>query len=129
MASLAELERAVSTAQEAGCEQLVLLKCTSTYPATPQNSNIRTIPHLRQLFGHEVGLSDHTMGIGAAVAAVALGATVVEKHFTLSRADGGVDSAFSLEPAELTALTSETKNAWHALGEVCYGPTAAEKKS
>ena len=129
MASLADLERAVSTAQEAGCEQLVLLKCTSTYPATPQNSNIRTIPHLRQLFGHEVGLSDHTMGLGAAVAAVALGATVVEKHFTLSRADGGVDSAFSLEPAEFTALTSETKNAWHALGEVCYGPTAAEKKS
>jgi len=129
MASLADLERAVTTAREAGCEQLVLLKCTSTYPATPQNTNIRTIPHLRELFGHEVGLSDHTMGVGVAVAAIALGATVVEKHFTLSRADGGVDSAFSLEPAELAALVSETERAWHALGEVRYGPTEAEKKS
>ena len=129
MASLADLERAVATAQKAGCEQLVLLKCTSTYPATPQHTNISTIPHLRELFGQEVGLSDHTMGVGVAVAAVALGATVVEKHFTLSRADGGVDSAFSLEPAELAALVSETERAWQALGEVRYGPTEAEKKS
>ena len=129
MASLADLERAVATAREAGCEDLILLKCTSTYPATPQNTNIRTIPHLRDLFGVQVGLSDHTMGVGVAVAAVALGATVVEKHFTLSRADGGVDSAFSLEPQELVALVSETERAWQALGEVRYGPTEAEKKS
>ena len=129
MASLADLERAVVTARNAGCEQLVLLKCTSTYPASAQNTNIRTIPHLRELFGQEVGISDHTMGVGVAVAAVALGATVVEKHFTLSRADGGVDSAFSLEPAELAALVSETERAWLALGEVRYGPTEAETKS
>ena len=129
MASLADLERAVSTARKSGCENLILLKCTSTYPATPENTNIRTIPHLRDLFGVQVGLSDHTMGVGVAVASVALGATVVEKHFTLRRADGGVDSAFSLEPAELAALVSETERAWHALGEVRYGPTEAEKKS
>lgn len=129
MASLADLERAVTTAREAGCEDLILLKCTSTYPATPQNTNIRTIPHLRDLFGVQVGLSDHTLGVGVAVASVALGATVVEKHFTLSRADGGVDSAFSLEPHELSALVSETERAWQALGDVRYGPTEAEKKS
>ena len=81
MASLADLERAVITARDAGCEQLVLLKCTSTYPATPENTNISTIPHLRQLFDCEVGLSDHTMGVGVSVAAVALGATVIEKAF------------------------------------------------
>ena len=109
MASLAELEQAINTAQDAGCHQLILLKCTSTYPASFVNTNIRTIPHLRELFGHEVGISDHTMGIGVAVAATALGATVVEKHFTLSRADGGVDSAFSLEPSELNTLVCETK--------------------
>lgn len=129
MASLADLERAVTTAREAGCEDLILLKCTSTYPATPQNTNIRTIPHLRDLFGVQVGLSDHTMGVGVAVASVALGATVVEKHFTLSRADGGVDSAFSLEPEELSALVSETERAWQALGDVRYGTTESEKKS
>ena len=128
MASLADLERAVVTAREAGCEDLILLKCTSNYPATPQNTNIRTIPHLRDLFGVQVGLSDHTMGVGVAVASVALGATVVEKHFTLSRADGGVDSAFSLEPEELSALVLETERAWQALGDVRYGPTEAEKK-
>ena len=112
MASLADLERAVTTAREAGCENLILLKCTSTYPATPENTNIRTIPHLRDLFGVQVGLSDHTMGVGVAVAAVAIGATVVEKHFTLRREDGGVDSAFSLEPEELSSLVVETENAW-----------------
>jgi len=129
MASLGELEQAVATARSAGCNDLILLKCTSTYPATPSNTNIRTIPHLRQLFGTEVGLSDHTMGIGVALAAVALGATVIEKHFTLSRAEGGVDSAFSLEPAELTALVQESQRAWHALGQVSYGPTKAEQKN
>ena len=129
MASLSDLEQAVNTALEAGCNQLVLLKCTSTYPATPSNTNIRTIPHLRSLFNTEVGLSDHTMGVGVSVASVAMGATVIEKHFTLARADGGVDSAFSLEPAELNSLVIETERAWQALGEVSYGPTEAERSS
>lgn len=129
MASLAELELSVGAAREAGCRDLILLKCTSTYPATPQNTHLRTLPHLRELFGCEVGLSDHTMGVGAAVAAVALGATVVEKHFTLSRAAGGVDASFSLEPAELASLVTETERAWQAMGQVHYGPTQAEQKS
>jgi pseudaminic acid synthase len=129
MASLAELDETVRAAREAGCRDLVLLKCTSTYPASPENTNLRTIPHLRELFGCEVGLSDHTMGVGAGVAAVALGATVIEKHFTLARADGGVDSAFSLEPHEMQSLVVETERAWRALGEVRYGPTAAETPS
>jgi pseudaminic acid synthase len=129
MASVAELDDLVRTVRESGCRELVLLKCTSTYPATPENSNLRTIPHLRELFGCEVGLSDHTHGIGAAVAAVALGATVIEKHFTLRRADGGVDSAFSMEPDEMRALVAETERAWLSLGGVRYGPTQAESKS
>jgi len=129
MATLGELNDAVRTAREAGCTQLVLLKCTSNYPSSPENTNLRTIPHLRKLFNTEVGLSDHTMGIGAAVAAIALGASVVEKHFTLARADGGVDSAFSLEPTELASLVTETNRAWQALGEVRYGPTESEQKS
>ncbi|MEO5883655.1 MAG: pseudaminic acid synthase [Caldimonas sp.] len=129
MASLAELDEAVQAARQAGCKELVLLKCTSTYPASPENTNILTIPHLRQLFGCEVGLSDHTMGVGTALASVALGATVVEKHFTLARADGGVDSAFSMEPAEMAMLVQETERAWQALGGVRYGPTAGETPS
>ena len=129
MASLGELDQAVTTARSAGCKDLILLKCTSTYPATPANTNIRTIPHLREMFGCEVGLSDHTMGVGVAVASVALGAAVIEKHFTLSRSEGGVDSAFSLEPAELAMLVQETQRAWESLGQVCYGPTEAEQKS
>ncbi|TCS70137.1 N-acetylneuraminate synthase [Sulfuritortus calidifontis] len=129
MASIAELDETVRAAREAGCRDLILLKCTSTYPATPENSHIRTIPHMRELFACEVGLSDHTMGVGAAVAAVAMGATVIEKHFTLRRADGGVDSAFSLEPEEMRALVVESERAWQALGEVRYGPSQAERKS
>jgi pseudaminic acid synthase len=129
MASVAELDEAVTAAREAGCRELVLLKCTSTYPATPQNSNVRTVAHLRELFATEVGLSDHTMGCGVAVAAVALGASVVEKHFTLRRADGGVDSAFSLEPEEFALLRQETERAWQSLGQVRYGCTQAEDKS
>jgi N-acetylneuraminate synthase len=129
MASLAELDETVRTARAAGCNDLILLKCTSTYPATPENTNLNTIPHLRDLFGCEVGLSDHTHGIGAGVAAVALGATVIEKHFTLSRAEGGVDSAFSMEPAEMTALVTETERAWQALGGIHYGAAEAEKSS
>ena len=129
MASIAELDEAVTTAREAGCKDLVLLKCTSSYPATPENTNILTIPHMRELFDCEVGLSDHTMGVGVSVASVALGACVIEKHFTLCRADGGVDSAFSLEPAEMKSLVLETERAWQALGKICYGPTESEKKS
>ncbi|MCB1995982.1 MAG: pseudaminic acid synthase [Burkholderiaceae bacterium] len=129
MASLAEIDETVRTARAHGCNDLVLLKCTSTYPATPGNTNLRTIPHLREAFGCEVGLSDHTMGCGAAVAAVALGAVVVEKHFTLRRADGGVDSTFSLEPEELQQLRTETERAWQAMGSVTYGGTAAEDAS
>ncbi|WP_430442682.1 MAG: pseudaminic acid synthase [Pseudomonas piscis] len=129
MASIAELDESVRAAREAGCRDLVLLKCTSTYPASPVNSNLLTIPHLRELFGCEVGLSDHSMGVGVSVAAVALGATVIEKHFTLDRAAGGVDASFSLEPAELASLVVETERAWQAMGQVRYGATEAEGKS
>ncbi|MGO8755129.1 MAG: pseudaminic acid synthase [Gallionellaceae bacterium] len=129
MATVAELDETVRAAREAGCKDLILLKCTSTYPATAENTNILTIPHLRELFGCEVGLSDHTMGLGVSVAGVALGATVIEKHFTLARADGGVDSAFSMEPAEMAQLVVETERGWQALGKVSYGPIEAEKKS
>ena len=129
MATVAELDETVRAAREAGCQDLVLLKCTSTYPATAENTNILTIPHMRELFGCEVGLSDHTMGVGVSVASVALGATVIEKHFTLNRADGGVDSTFSMEPGEMAQLGLETERAWQALGHVGYGPTDAEKKS
>ena len=129
MATVAELDETVRTVRATGCKDLVLLKCTSTYPTTPENSNLLTIPHMRELFNCEVGLSDHTMGIGASVAAVALGATVIETHFTLDRSDGGVDSTFSLEPAELAQLVIETERAWQALGRVVYGPTKAEKRA
>lgn len=129
MATVAELDEMVLAAKNGGCNDLILLKCTSTYPASPENTNILTIPHLRNLFGCEVGLSDHTLGVGVSVASIALGATVIEKHFTLSRADGGVDSSFSLEPEELRALMQETERAWQSLGQVTYGPSEAEKKS
>lgn len=129
MATVAELDETVRTAREAGCKDLVLLKCTSTYPATAEHTNILTIPHMSELFGCEVGLSDHTMGIGVSVASVALGATVIEKHFTLNRADRGVDSAFSMEPTEMARLVVETERAWQALGKVYYGATEVEKKS
>jgi len=129
MATIAELDEAVCTARKHGCNEIVLLKCTSTYPAAPENTNLLTIPHMRELFGCEVGLSDHTPGIGAAVASVALGATVIEKHFTLDRADGGVDAPFSLEPEEMRALVEESKRAWQALGRITYGPSGAEEKT
>jgi len=120
----------VKVVKSEGNDNLVLLKCTSTYPATPENTNILTIPHMRQLFeGVQIGLSDHTLGIGVAVASVALGATVIEKHFTLSRTDGGVDSAFSMEPSEMKALVEETGKCWQSLGEVKYGPTEREINS
>jgi pseudaminic acid synthase len=128
--TLAEVAEAVDVLRAAGCRELTLLKCTSTYPSSPENTNLRTLPHLAQLFPDcLVGLSDHTAGHGAAVAAVALGACVIEKHVTLRRADGGVDSAFSLEPEEVTALTTETYRAWQALGQIQYGVQQAEAKS
>lgn len=129
MASLAELDDLVTAARENGCTDLSLLKCTSSYPASPKGTNIMTIPHLKQLFKCNVGLSDHTLGIGAAIASIALGGTIIEKHFTLSRADGGVDSAFSLEPEEMKLLVRECNTAFEALGEVSYGITEQEKKS
>ena len=127
MASIEELDLTVRSARENGCNDLILLKCTSSYPSIPQDSNIQTIPHLRDMFNAEVGLSDHTMGLGVACASVALGATVIEKHFTLNRADGGVDSAFSLEPSELSALVVETTRAWQGLGKISYGSTKPEE--
>lgn len=129
MASIGEIDEAVRTARAAGCEQIVLLKCTSTYPATPENTNVATIAHMREAFGCHVGLSDHTMGCGVSVAAVAMGAVLIEKHFTLSRADGGVDSTFSMEPDEFKILRIESERAWQGLGCVTYGGTPAEEKS
>jgi len=129
MANLTILEDAVTTARDAGCKDLMLLKCTSSYPASPLNSNLATIPHMRELFGCEVGLSDHTLGMGAAVASVALGAVVIEKHITLSRSEGGVDADFSLEPAELRQMVDEMHRAWQAIGGVAYGPLAQERGS
>jgi pseudaminic acid synthase len=129
MATLAEIDEAVRTVRAAGCRDLILLKCTSSYPAPPSSSNLATIPHLRAMFGCPVGLSDHTLGIGAAIASVALGATVIEKHVTLRRAEGGVDSSFSMEPQELAQLVSETRAAWQAIGTVATGPTEQERPS
>lgn len=129
MATVAELDETVRAARSEGCTDLVLLKCTSTYPASAANTNLLTIPHLRDLFHCVVGISDHTMGVGVSVASVAVGASVVEKHFTLDRSDGGVDSAFSMEPHEMAQLVVETARAWEALGKVAYGPTAAETRS
>lgn len=129
MCTAAEIEETVTTAKEAGCTEIILLKCTSTYPASPENSHINTIPHMQALFQCPIGLSDHTLGCGVAIASVAMGATVIEKHFTLSREDGGVDTHFSLEPDEFQVLVQETKKAWQAMGQVHYGPTKAENQS
>lgn len=127
-ADVAEIHAAVATAREAGNDQLIVLGCTAAYPAAPSDSNLRGIPLLADTFDVVPGLSDHTMGIGVAVAAVALGACAVEKHVTLARADGGVDSEFSLEPAELASLVAETERAWQALGSPRLGPRAAEQE-
>ena len=129
MTTVAELSDLVQTVRKNGCTDLTLLKCTSSYPASPEGTNLRTIPHMRELFGCAVGLSDHTLGIGAAVASVALGAAVIEKHFTLSRAEGGVDAAFSLEPAEMAQLVRECRTAALALGTVSYERAEQEQKS
>jgi len=129
IATLSEIETAINTARAEGNDQIILLKCTSTYPARPINTNLLTIPHMRSAFGTQVGLSDHTMGVGVPCAAVAMGATVIEKHFTLARADGGVDAAFSLEPHELKLLVEETERAWQSVGKVLYGGSDDEKAS
>ncbi|MBM7655863.1 pseudaminic acid synthase [Neobacillus cucumis] len=129
MATIEELEETVQTARAFGCKDLILLKCTSTYPASPENTNITTIPDMRDRFGCQVGLSDHTMGIGVAVGSIALGATIIEKHFTISRAEKGVDSAFSMEPDEMKSLVIEAERVWRSLGHVSYGTTSEEKKS
>ena len=129
VSSISDIDNSINVLKEEGCENFILLKCTSTYPATPENTNLNTIPHLAQLHQCLVGLSDHTMGIGVSVAAVAVGARVIEKHFTLRRADGGVDSAFSLEPEELKSLVVETERAFLALGKVQYGVQKTEEKS
>jgi len=127
MADLKEIGEAVEAARAAGARGVVLLHCTSGYPTPPEDSDLRTIPHLASAFGVPVGLSDHTTGIGAALAAVAFGAAVIEKHFTLARADGGPDSAFSLEPAELAALCANARIAWQSLGGVRYDKSASER--
>lgn len=127
MATLAEIAEAVATVRRAGDGGLALLKCTSAYPAPPAEANLRTIPHLAEAFGVPAGLSDHTLGIAVPVAAVALGACIIEKHFTLSRAEPGPDSAFSLEPGEFRAMVEAVRTAEKALGRVHYGLSAAEQ--
>ena len=129
MASVSEIAAAVEAARDAGCSDLVVLSCTASYPAPPEETNLRRIPVLAETLGVPVGLSDHTLGIGVPVAAVALGACLIEKHVTLDRADGGVDSAFSLEPAEVRSLVVESERAWQALGSTRIGPTEAERES
>ena len=129
MATAEEIEEAVVTARDAGARDIVLLKCTSQYPANAGDANLLTIPDMAKRFGVQVGLSDHTLGVGVAVAAVVHGATVIEKHFTLDRNDGGVDSTFSLEPWEMRLLKEETVRAWRSRGEVRYGGTENEANS
>lgn len=129
MATEEDIKDMVKTARDNGCKDLILLKCTSAYPATPKDANILTIPNLRERFEVESGLSDHTMGIGVAIASIAQGATVIEKHFTISREEGGVDSAFSMEPSEFKQMIEEGTTAWESLGEVKYKRSANEEAS
>jgi len=129
MATVKEIAAAVEAAQQAGATDVTVLSCTASYPAPPEETNLRRIPVLAQMLELPIGLSDHTMGIGVPLAAVAYGACLIEKHVTLDRADGGVDSAFSLEPAELKALRVESERAWQALGTTHIGPTEAETES
>jgi len=129
MATIAELDEAVRTARHSGCTDIILLKCTSSYPAKVEYSNLSTIAYLKELFGVIPGVSDHTLGIGASIAAVALGAKVVEKHLTLRRSDGGIDAPFSLEPHEMKMLVKECKNAYYSIGKVHFGVTKNEKDS
>jgi pseudaminic acid synthase len=127
MAGIAEIAGAVAAAREAGASKLLLLKCTTDYPARAKDSNLLTIPHLALMFDCPVGVSDHTLGIGAAIAGTVLGAVLIEKHLTLRRVDGGPDAAFSLEPQEMKSLVVESRAAWESLGKVSYGPTVAEE--
>jgi len=129
VASFEDIAESVEVLKSAGAKEIILLKCTSTYPATPENTNLLTIPHMRERWQCEIGLSDHTMGIGVALAAVGLGVRVIEKHFTLNRADGGVDSAFSMEPHEMKALVDESLKAYQALGRIQTEVQAVEEKS
>ena len=129
VSNISDIDETVRILQKSGCNSPILLKCTSTYPASPENTNLATIPHLAELYQCIVGLSDHTLGIGVSVAAVAFGARVIEKHFTLNRADGGVDSIFSLEPEELKSLVIETERAFLALGKIQYGIQQSEQNS
>tara|TARA_B100000242_G_C43036676_1_gene483305 strand:+ start:158 stop:1201 length:1044 start_codon:yes stop_codon:yes gene_type:complete len=129
MATISEIGEAVEVARTSGCVDLALLKCTSSYPASAANSNVVTIPEMRKIFNCEVGLSDHTLGLGAAIAAVSHGATLIEKHLTLSRSDGGVDSDFSMEPNEMQLLVEESESARLSLGKVYFGPSEAEQAS
>jgi pseudaminic acid synthase len=129
VASFNDIAESVEVLKSAGAKEIILLKCTSTYPATPENTNLLTIPHMRERWQCEIGLSDHTMGIGVALAAVGLGVRVIEKHFTLNRADGGVDSAFSMEPHEMKALVDESIKAYQALGRIQTEVQAVEEKS
>jgi N-acetylneuraminate synthase len=129
MMSRMELSETVEEVRAAGCNEIILLKCTSSYPASAADANLATIPDMRALFEAEVGISDHTLGIGVSIAAVAMGATVIEKHFTLDRTDGGVDSQFSMEPQEMRSLVIESRSAWNGLGQVRYGVGAAEEDS
>jgi len=129
MGSLAEIDEAVRAFREAGGAQLALLKCTSAYPSPPDEMNLRTMPHLARAFGVPTGLSDHTLGIAVPVAAVALGACIIEKHFTLSRAAGGPDAAFSLEPQEFKTMVESVRTTEQALGRVNYEVTEKEKAS
>ncbi|WP_104494377.1 pseudaminic acid synthase [Paracoccus denitrificans] len=127
MATIGEIDEAVEAALSAGCTNLTLLKCTSSYPASPENTNLLTMPQIGATFGVNFGLSDHTLGVGVSVAATALGASVIEKHFILDRSEGGVDSAFSLEPGEFRLLVDETTRAAQSLGRVHFGGTASEQ--
>ena len=128
LATELEIKESIQALEDGGCSQFALLKCTSSYPASPENSNILTIPDLRKKFNCEVGLSDHTLGIGAALAAISHGATIIEKHLTLDRNDGGVDSSFSINPSELKILVEESERAWQSLGKIFYGVTESEKE-
>ena len=129
VSTISDIDESVQVLRDNGCHDLIILKCTSTYPSTPENTNLRAIPLLKQIYNTQVGLSDHTMGVGVAVASVTFGATVIEKHFTLSRAEGGVDSAFSLEPQELESLVTETQRAFQSIGKPFLGIQEVEKKS
>ena len=129
MATVSELGEMVSTVRNAGCKDLILLKCTAAYPAKSSDANLMTIPHMSKLLNCHIGLSDHTLGTGVAVASAALGAVLIEKHFTISREDEGVDSEFSMEPQEFKQMVVDTEVAWSALGGVHYGTTSGENSN